>query len=418
MLRKAYHKVPSIFIIATFIAGLIFGMLWGRPEGVRAESRDELYRKLDVFAKVLHYVDTSYVKEVDQQELIYGAIKGMLETLDAHTMFMPPDVYREMKIDTTGEFQGLGLVIEKRDASGELTVIAPMESSPAVRAGIKPGDRILKIDGKPTYDMTLQQAVAVMRGPVGTKVTLSIKRGQADPEDVPLVRGMVKIRSVQQKLLARNFGYVRIKSFQERTAYYVRAAIARMEMENQGALLGLVLDLRDNPGGLLEEAVKVADLFIEKGLIVSTEARNATHIEQEHAHQEGTRDLPLVLLLNGGSASASEIVAGALQDSERAVVIGTKSYGKGSVQNIIDLEDGSGLKLTVAYYYTPKHRSIQEVGIMPDIFVGQKLTANQSGLEEGMLKRVPGVDIEQDDSQLWVAYHYLEDKQHAENGRR
>jgi carboxyl-terminal processing protease len=325
------------------------------------------YRKLNIFARVLTYVENNYVEYVDDSKLIYGAIKGMMDTLDPHSTFMPPDQYKQMKVDTQGEFGGVGIEVEVRDKW--ITVVAPLEGTPAERAGIKPGDQIRAINGKSTEDMRLFEAVRAMRGPRGTRVRITIKRqGVKKLLKFEIVRDIIKIVSVSSKMLAPSVGYVRLKKFQERTDEQLKLALDRMI--KKGKLRGLILDLRNNPGGLLDQAVRVADLFVESGLIVRTKGKRGRLMDSEKAHSKGTYSgFPMICLVNGGSASAAEIVAGALQDHKRAVVIGTGTFGKGSVQTIIDLDDGSGLKLTIARYYTPKGRSIQERGIAPDILV-------------------------------------------------
>lgn len=325
------------------------------------------YRKLNIFARVLTYVENNYVEYVDDSKLIYGAIKGMMDSLDPHSTFMPPDQYKQMKVDTQGEFGGVGIEVEVRDKW--ITVVAPLEGTPAERAGLKSGDQIRTINGKSTEEMRLFEAVRAMRGPRGTRVRITVKRqGVKKLLKFEIVRDIIKIVSVSSKMLAPKVGYIRLKKFQERTDEQLKLALRKML--KQGKLRGLILDLRNNPGGLLDQAVRVADLFIEGGLIVRTKGKRGRLMDSEKAHSKGTyTGFPMICLVNGGSASAAEIVAGALQDHKRAVVIGTGTFGKGSVQTIIDLDDGSGLKLTIARYYTPKGRSIQERGIAPDILV-------------------------------------------------
>lgn len=327
------------------------------------------FSKLTVFSRVLSYIESNYVEEVDADELIYGAIKGMLETLDPHTTFLKPDQYREMKNDTSGQFSGVGIEVDIRD--GSLTVMTVMDGAPAGRAGLLPGDQILKIDDQATRGMT--DYVQRMRGRRGTVVTLSVlRKGWKEPRLLPITRELIKIKAVESFLLETGYGVVRIKQFTETVDRDVEAAISAMERESGGALTGLVLDLRNNPGGLLDQAVRVADAFIESGLIVRTEGRGGRVLDEEKAHARGTRSgFPIICLVNGGSASAAEIVAGALQDHGRALVMGTQTFGKGSVQTIIELEDGSALKLTIARYFTPSGRSIQEKGITPDVAIDQ-----------------------------------------------
>jgi carboxyl-terminal processing protease len=311
------------------------------------------------------------VEDVDEKELVYGAIDGMMARLDPHSVFMRPDVYRQMRDDTTGEFDGLGLELTVQD--GELTVITPVVESPGERAGMRPGDRILSIDGAPTKEMTLGEATRRMKGAAGTKVTLEIMReGFTAPQKLVLVRDRIRTQSVDVRVLdaARRYAYVRIRTFQERTDKSLLKALDDARAQLGGQIRGLILDLRNNPGGLLDQAVRVSDVWLSSGVIVSTAGRGRRNVEVERAHEKDTEPAyPLIVLVNKGTASASEIVAGALQDQGRAVIMGTTTFGKGSVQTIIELEDGSGLKLTVARYYTPKNRSIQERGIAPDVVV-------------------------------------------------
>lgn len=350
------------------LAGLILLLLiagGGARHGVIAI--EDTYERIKVFTEVLSLVQSNYVDEVNPKDLIYGALKGMLETLDPHSAFMPPDIYKEMQVETQGSFGGLGIEITVKDR--QLTVVAPIEGTPADRAGIQAGDRILKIDGKPTKDMTLMEAIKKMRGPKGTKVTITIWREDfTEPRDIALVREIIEIKSVKSKDLGDGIAYVRIASFQERTGRDLEKALDVIE---RGGMKALVLDLRNNPGGLLSQAVGVADKFLEKGrLIVYTEGRVKNQDLKFTAEHNGNHEhFPMVVLVNGGSASASEIVAGALQDWNRAVILGTQTFGKGSVQTVIPLSDGSGLRLTTAKYYTPKGKSIHNKGITPDIIV-------------------------------------------------
>ncbi len=334
-----------------------------------------VYRQLDIFGMVLGDVLNMYIEAVDERKLVYGAIRGMLATLDPHSMFMDPAQYEQMKADTTGEYGGVGLDVTMRD--GAIVVISPIDDTPGSRAGIEPGDEILAIDGVATRDLTLTQAIQKLQGPPGSRVEiLLMRKGFAQPRKIPIVREHITNRPVSARLLDQGIGYVRITSFQDRTDSYLKDALAKLHAQAGGPLAGLVLDLRNNPGGLLDQAIRVADRFLVNGLIVSTEGRNHDHVEKEYAHPRDTEpNYPMIVLVNGGSASASEIVAGALQDHGPAVLMGTQTFGKGSVQTVIDLPDGSGLKLTVAKYYTPKHRSIQEEGITPDVVVHQVAAA-------------------------------------------
>jgi carboxyl-terminal processing protease len=362
--------------IALFLAGAASACaIVAIVESARALPKDySPYRKLNVLARVLTYVENNYVQHVDGQRLIYGAVKGMMDTLDPHSTFLPPDQYRQMKMDTQGEFGGLGIEVEVR--GGWLTVVAPLEGTPAHRAGLKPGDEIREIDGKSTQGMRMHEAVQAMRGPRGTRVKILVRRPSTRTlTRYELVRDIIKVVAVSSKQLEPGLGHVRLKSFQEGSDRQLQRAVKEMLEKNGGKLRGLILDLRGNPGGLLDQAVRVADLFLASGMIVRTTGKGGRVMDEEKAHSRGTfPSFPMICLVNGGSASASEIVAGALQDHKRAVVMGTRTFGKGSVQTIIDLTDGSGLKLTVARYFTPSGRSIQEMGIDPDIIVEERAT--------------------------------------------
>lgn len=363
MLPERKARWAKGFVVVVTLALLIF--TGGVQHGTTAI--EDTYEKLKVFTEILSLVQGNYVDDVNSKELIYGAVKGMLETLDPHSSFMPPEAFREMQVETQGSFGGLGIEITVKDRM--LTVVAPIEGTPADRAGIHPADRIVKIEGQITKDMTLMDAVRKLRGPKGSKVTISILReGQLEPFDVTLVREVIEVKSVRQKDLGDGIYYVRIASFQERTAKDLERAL---EQAQKNGTNSLILDLRNDPGGLLNQAVAVSDMFLDKGqLIVYTHGRQKDQeLRFTAEHAGGFPKLPMVVLVNGGSASASEIVAGALQDWKRAVILGTKTFGKGSVQTVIPLSDGSGLRLTTAKYFTPKGRSIHGSGIMPDIVV-------------------------------------------------
>jgi len=328
------------------------------------------YHKLNIFTRVLSYVENNYIEDADQDKLIYGAIKGMLSTLDPHSSFLDPAQYREMKAETNGQFGGVGLEVEMRD--GVLTVMATIEGTPAARAGIQTGDQLLRIDDVSTRGLSMDDAIARMRGKKGTSVKLVVgRKSWGEPKLVQLMRDDIKVENVTGRTLEPGYGYVRVRQFSENTERDLEGALDRLDHDAPGGKVrGLILDLRNNPGGLLDEAVRVADLFIDSGLIVRTEGKGGRIIDEERAHARGTRSgFPIICLVNGGSASASEIVAGALQDHNRAVIMGTQTFGKGSVQTVIELDDGSALKLTIARYYTPSGRSIQENGITPDVVV-------------------------------------------------
>jgi carboxyl-terminal processing protease len=360
------HKRPG-WLALTLVAIFVTGMLSGKMlESKGLAQQAETYEELRPFTEVLNQVQRNYVEEPKTKDVIYGAIRGMLNTLDPHSAFMPPDVYKEMQVDTKGEFGGLGIQIGLKEQ--RLTVIAPIEDTPADRAGIKAGDRILKIDGVSTKDVNLMDAVNKMRGPKGTKVTLTIERDDVpDPFDVPLNREIIRIHSVRHKMLENGIGYLRLTQFQEQSGNDLEKALDAVRGQKAESL---ILDLRNNPGGLLTAAVEVSELFIPKGkTVVSIRGRQSKAEEYTADGAHPILDLPLIVLVNEGSASASEIVAGALQDWGRAVVVGTTTFGKGSVQTIIPLSDGAALRLTTAKYFTPKGRSIQNTGIDPTIVV-------------------------------------------------
>jgi carboxyl-terminal processing protease len=355
--------VIGLALVVVFFSGR------GGVENVGAVPK-ESYEGLETFTNILAIIQKNYVDEVQTKALIEGAINGMLASLDPHSAYLTPDLYKELQVDTKGSFGGLGIEITNRN--GVLTVVSPIEDTPAYRAGVKAGDEIMKIDGEFTKDMTLVDAVKKMRGPKETKVTLTLKReNQAELFDVTLTREIIKIQSVKPKMLEKGYGYVRLTQFQERTDDDLERALKNLDKE-AGGLQGLVLDLRNDPGGLLTQAVKVSDMFLDSGLIVYTDGRLENQKQKYFAHKPGTwSDFPMVVLVNAGSASASEIVAGALQDHKRALILGTQTFGKGSVQTILPLDDNSALRLTTARYFTPSGRSIQATGIVPDIVMDQ-----------------------------------------------
>lgn len=381
MFRSGKGRKITIFI--TVVSALVIFISMGDQRRCAAQGGND-YESIELFTDVLSIVKKSYVEEVDTKKLIYGAINGMLSSLDPHSSFMPPETYKEMKIDTKGSFGGLGIEITIKD--GILTVISPIEDTPAFKAGIKAGDQILKIDDKFTKDLTITDAVKRMRGPKGSKVTISIFREGLDkPKEYTLERDIIQVKSVKFKTLDDGYGYVRIAQFQEKTDDDLDKALKTLRDENGGNLRGLVLDLRNDPGGLLDQAVRVTEHFIDEGkLIVYTEGREKDS-KMKFTSRKGGKEqhYPMVVLINSGSASASEIVAGALQDHKRAVVMGTQSFGKGSVQTIIPLSDNSGLRLTTARYFTPSGRSIQAKGITPDI-VAERVELAATEKKEGM----------------------------------
>jgi carboxyl-terminal processing protease len=363
------------------ISGLLLVLTLSLGGGVASKGNDTAatYENLRLFTEVLSIVQSQYVDEVPPKDIIYNAIKGTLRGLDPHSSFLDPEMYREMQVETSGSFGGLGIEITLRD--DVLTVVAPIEGTPAYRAGIKPGDRILKIEGLTTKDMQLADAVKRMRGKPGSKITITVVReGWTEPKDFLITREQIRVHSVKNNQLEPGIEYIRLRQFQEQTANDLEVALEKYVKE--GKIQGLVLDLRNNPGGLLTSAVEVTEKFLEPGkLVVYTEGRVRNQNMRFSSNSKRTfTDFPIVVLVNQGSASASEIVAGALQDWGRAVVLGTQSFGKGSVQTIIPLSDGSGLRLTTAKYFTPKGRSIHGKGITPDILVeGPKTTAAASG---------------------------------------
>lgn len=363
---KKTRMIAGFAVVVAFLS--IFIVSSQRHSSAEAKGSD--YESIELFTDVMAIIKKSYVEDVDTKKLVYGAINGMLSSLDPHSSFMPPDTYKEMKIDTKGAFGGLGIEISIKD--GVLTVISPIEDTPAFKAGIKAGDMILKIDDKFTKDLNINDAVKRMRGQKGSKVVLTIMReGFEKPKEFPIIRDIIQVKSVRFHLMDGGYGYVRIAQFQEKTDEDLSKALKAMKEEYKSELKGLVLDMRNDPGGLLDQAVKVADHFVPEGqMIVYTEGREKESKMQFTSKRGGKEpNYPVVVVINGGSASASEIVAGALQDHKRAIIMGTQSFGKGSVQTIIPLSDDSGLRLTTARYYTPKGRSIQAKGITPDITV-------------------------------------------------
>ena len=337
------------------------------PRALEAASRPD-YAELEKLARVMAMIKRAYVREVSDEELIEGALSGMLASLDPHSAYLNKDAFREMQIDTKGEFGGLGIEITK--AQGGIRIVAPIEDTPAWRAGLKAGDLIIKINGELASEMSLTEAVHKMRGKPGTKVRLTVLReGEDKPLEFEITRAVIHIKSVKGDFVAPGYAYLRITQFQEGTSRELAKKIRELKQKAGGALYGAVLDLRDNPGGLLDEAVGVADLFLDKGVIVSTKSRVGPSRVFRASPGDVLAGVPLVVLINQGTASASEIVAGALQDHHRAVLMGEHSFGKGSVQTIAPLPDGSAIKLTTALYYTPSGRSIQAEGIAPDVEV-------------------------------------------------
>jgi carboxyl-terminal processing protease len=352
----------AVFICSLFSAVNLFAE--------EEKTKQDAYNKLKVFSEVLSLIESNYVEPVENNSMIEGAIKGMVKSLDPHTSYMPPVSYKEMQVETTGKFGGLGIEISVRD--GVLTVVSPIEDTPAFKVGIKPGDKIIKIEDESTLDMTLQDAVSRLRGETGSPVTITIFRKTFKaPKEFTIVRDIIKVRSVVSKLYQDDIGYIKIRNFSKNTSSDLDKALE--ELREKG-ITKLILDVRNNPGGLLNQAVEVTDRFLNKeNLIVYTKGRSDEQNMRFTSHDKVAGvSYPLIVLVNGGSASASEIVAGALQDLGRAIILGTQTFGKGSVQTIIPLSDGSALRLTTARYYTPSGRVIQENGIEPDIIVEMK----------------------------------------------
>jgi carboxyl-terminal processing protease len=338
------------------------------PVAAAPQSNSETYRQLDLFGEVFERVRSDYVEEVSDEQLIEAAITGMLSALDPHSSYLNAKNFRDMQTQVRGEFGGLG--IEVTMENGLVKVVSPIDDTPAARGGLKPGDLITHLDGEPILGMSLNEAVERMRGPVNSDIKLSIRREGRDPFDVNLKRAVVKIQSVKARMEGNDIGYIRITSFNEQTDSGLTSAVNTLKKQAGSKLAGIVLDLRNNPGGLLDQAIAVSDAFLEKGEIVSTRGRRSEDAQRYNARPgDITNGLPVVVLINGGSASASEIVAGALQDHHRAVLLGTKSFGKGSVQTIVQLPGHGAVRLTTARYYTPSGRSIQAKGIEPDIIV-------------------------------------------------
>ena len=351
-------------------AGAIAGALALSVPAAAQQNNSETYRQLNLFGDVFERVRADYVEDVSDENLIEAAINGMLTSLDPHSSYLSPKNFRDMQVQTRGEFGGLG--IEVTMENGYVKVVSPIDDTPAFRAGLKTNDLITHLDGEQVQGLTLSQAVEKMRGKVGSDLKLTIRREGREAFDVTVTRAVIKIRSVRSRMEGDDIGYVRITSFSEQTAEGVERAIKRFKENSKNKLKGIVLDLRNNPGGLLDQSVKVSDAFLNQGEIVSTRSRRADEGQRFNAKPGDVADgMPIVVLMNGGSASASEIVAGALQDHRRGIIMGTRSFGKGSVQTIIPLSGHGAIRLTTARYYTPSGRSIQAKGIDPDIIVEQ-----------------------------------------------
>lgn len=384
MIQKKKQLLKSgLFII--FIAVMVVSATVVYGDLVKQDN--ETYEGLRLFSDVIAEIENNYVEPVETKELIEKAIEGMVHSLDPHSSFLPPEAFDDLQSETKGEFGGIGIVITMRDR--RLTVISPIEGTPAYKAGIQAQDIIVKVDGEATKDMMLWEAVKKMRGEPGAPVDISIyRKGESEILDLTLVRAVIPLESVRSLTLKPGYGYLWITNFRENTTDEVEKALKELEKESS-PLKGLILDLRDNPGGLLDQSVKVSDIFLDSGTIVSIKGRDGKEGEEYTAHQNtDPNDYPIVLLINGGSASASEIVAGALQDNHRALVLGTTSFGKGSVQTVRPMRDGYALKYTIARYYTPSGKSIQAEGIIPDLVVKRRVLDETSddGFDSNLIK--------------------------------
>ncbi|MFH1339420.1 MAG: S41 family peptidase [Candidatus Omnitrophota bacterium] len=406
-------------LISVLAAAVVIGSIAISQEK-QAEKKDDLYRNINLFSDGFAIIKNDYVEEVDSKELVYGALTGMLDSLDPHSQFMDPDTYNELKVDTTGEFGGLGIEITLKD--GLLTVVTPIEDTPAWQAGIKAGDHIVKIDGELTRDINLLEAVKKLRGKPGSQVSITVLReGKDKLLEFKIIREIIKIKDIKEaQILDEGIGYIRLVEFRQNTPDEFGKAVQKLKSQGMDAL---ILDLRNNPGGLLDAAVKITENFVEKGqLIVSTRGRKENqNMEFDSKSREPDLSLPLVILVNNGSASGSEIVAAALQDYKRAIILGTKTFGKGSVQTVIPLNDGSAIRLTTSKYFSPNGRVIHGQGVNPDIIVeeGKIELAEQEeksiadifqGLEESegkqeQAKEVPGKYLT--DNQLMRAVDVL-----------
>ena len=364
-------------LLIGLVAAFCLGPLWVAHAG-QAENAVQLpIEDLKIFAEIFGKIKSDYVEDIDDSQLLNDAIKGMLDGLDPHTVYLDPESFREMNIDTHGEFGGLGLEVTMEN--GVIRIVAPIDDTPAHKAGLKSGDLIISMDGVQVKGLSLGESVSLMRGKPGSEIVLTIvRKDRPEPFEVTLKRAIIQLESVRAELLETGFGYVRVIQFQIGTATSLRQQLARLAREAGTALKGLVLDLRDNPGGVLDGAIQVSDTFLRDGLIVSTRGRaEDSEVTFSASPKDYLNDAPLVVLVNGGSASASEIVAGALQDHGRALILGTTTFGKGSVQTILPMLNGAALKLTTARYYTPNDRSIQATGITPDV-VSQPAESSQT----------------------------------------
>ena len=362
------HGIMGLAAALCLIAALLLAApAWSGEDGPRAAERELPLEQLRTLSEVFSRVKSDYVEDISDKELLENAIRGMLQGLDPHSSYLSADEFSDLQEGTTGEFGGLGLEVDADD--GFIRVVAPIDDTPAARAGIRPGDLIIRLNDRSTRGMDLSEAVTLMRGEPGTDITLTITRdGEDEPLEITLTRSVVQVVSVRSRMLEDGYGYIRISQFQNRTGANLREELASLQENRDGPLDGLILDLRNTPGGVLQAAVAVADAFLESGRIVYTEGRlDQAQMQFEASGSDLARGAPMVVLINEGSASASEIVAGALQDHRRAVVMGSRSFGKGSVQSVLPLNSGAAVKLTTARYFTPDGRSIQAEGIEPDV---------------------------------------------------
>lgn len=374
----------SLFLVTFMLALMLNASFANTEEANEADTLplDELRTFTEVFAKVKN----DYVETVDDRQLIENAIRGMLEGLDPHSAYLDEDEYKALQEGTTGEFGGLGIEVGMED--GFVKVISPIDDTPASRAGIQAGDLIIRLGGKSVKGMSLNEAVTLMRGKPGSELILTVVReGEEKPLDISIIRDVITVKSVKGRMLEPGYGYVRVSNFQSHTAEDLRKKIVELQQENKKNLIGLILDLRNNPGGILNAAVGVSDLFLDSGLIVYTEGRiKDSQLKFTAKPSDMLSNAPIIVLVNGGSASASEIVAGALQDHDRAIIMGEKTFGKGSVQTILPMNDAAALKLTTARYYTPSGRSIQAAGIEPDIIIEPVRFQSKIDTRTGIIK--------------------------------
>ena len=385
MLKIKLNKNHSFFI-----ALLFFSILFVSLDNVSAQNnRQETYKQLNLFGDVFQRVQEQYVEEITDKELIESAISGMLQSLDPHSSYLSPESYKDMQVKTKGTFGGLGIEITME--GGFVKVVSPIDDTPAANAGMQPGDLIIGINGESIKGLTINEAVSRLRGPVKSKITITVVRGEKDPFDVEIIRDVIKIRSVKHEII-NNIGYVRLTTFSDTTTSGMEKSINEIKKELGDKFQGLILDLRNNPGGLLNQSISVTDAFLNQGEIVSTQGRKSDDTSRVFAKKgDIINGKPLIVLINSGSASASEIVAGALKDHTRAIIVGTRSFGKGSVQSIIPLPGNGAMRLTTARYYTPSGVSIQAKGIEPDIKVEAGITElKKEGLERGREENLRG----------------------------